>query len=264
MALWLPSCSGWGTFPTSQPRPCGEATSWEIGAFTGADVVAGDGILPPAVAMDVGESRRVRVEPPFNWSGYTGCNELVSSVTWRSTSPAIADFESSADRFWLTAYRPGDTEISAEVTLSDGRRFHAELGSFAEFQGQPVRRVRVFEPAVSAGRQVVSSGTTTLAPNPAGTGPDARLPFQVPSAGTLDMVVDWRSVANRVTAHVCPGPVAVEVGCVPVIDGNQSSKDKPQVGSARVTPGPYWLWITNAGPDSEVIRYETGLVPDGR
>lgn len=263
MLLALPGCSiDLGTIlPSSSPepvRPCAEADAWRISGFLATDVVTGGG-APPAVGMVVGESREVLATPERS-SAFTGCEAVTASVRWISTSPAVAAFGPGTSRVWLTAASAGDTDVRAEVTLTNGRVHVARIS--ASVVGG-VDRIHVSLPeSPTAGRTVILSGSVPLAASPSG-GTDARLPFEVRSAGTLDMVVDWQTPGNRVFALVCPGAVVPPpLGCAPVIDGTRASGKKPLTGRATVTSGAYWLLISNGGPGEEVIRYEAGLVPN--
>ena len=71
----------------------------------------------------------------------TACGASVASVQWRSSSPDVAAFATrgplGAD---LRAESPGETRVSAEVTLTDGSRHTAELHAVPS-HGSPVLRV---------------------------------------------------------------------------------------------------------------------------
>jgi hypothetical protein len=90
---------------------------------------------------------------------------------------------------------------------------------------------------------------------------DARIPFEVAFAGSLDIVIDWSQVTNRVTTIVCRGAMTAGLGCSSVlIDGNRNAGKKPTIAAAPAQPGLHTLWITNGGPGREQVRYEVGLL----
>ena len=115
------------------------------------------------------------------------------------------------------------------------------------------------------GRQVLLDGAVELEPEPKCCVETARayLVFEVPAAGVLDMLVDWDSLSNKVIAHMCQGETGFPLGCVPIIDGTRYLGVKPVSASTHTTPGPHTLWITNAGPGAESVRYQVDLIPDG-
>lgn len=151
--------------------------------------------------------------------------------------------------------------MQAEVALKSGVKHRAILSVGSAGALESVR-VAAAEPP-PAGRTVVLRGEAALDPrssSPSGAF-EARIPFEAPTAGVLDMAVDWGAPTNHVLAHVCPGLMQAGLGCVPVIDGNRVADSKPLLASAPVGAGTYTLWITNPGPGRERVRYEVGLTP---
>jgi hypothetical protein len=191
------------------------------------------------------------------------CDEAVAPVRWLSANPEVANFTPgrSPREAWLTGLSAGETFVSGKVALVDGRILTAPLGWGGGTA--PVRVVDGVPPP--EGRRVLLEGAVDLEPEPTGFVAAARayLVFDVPVSGILDMNVDWTSVENRVTAHMCPGEVEYPGGCVPIIDGTQLRGQKPVSASALTDPGAHTLWITNSGPGAETVRYQVGLVSGG-
>ena len=218
LALVLPGCGsfdlGLPTVPTVPVQPCTEADKWDIAGFDGYDVGAGGVVL-----FSVGESRQLVTSPGAE---FVDCDAAVASVRWTSSNSRVASFEPGTRVAWLTARSTGETEIRADVTLTTGATRAAFLSIFLPSSGQSAHTIRVVPaPVPPAGRKIIFSRTVTLEPSPGTAGPYAiRQAFDVPAAGTLDMVVDWQSTNNQITAHVCPGVVSGTAGCVPVIDGD--------------------------------------------
>ena len=71
----------------------------------------------------------------------TSCQGSVAQVQWRSTSPGVATVTArGALDAELRGVAPGETVVSAEVTLTDGSRQVAELHAVPS-HGSPVLRV---------------------------------------------------------------------------------------------------------------------------
>lgn len=239
------------TLPTMS---CLEASAWRIGGFSAADTSDGSVAILPR-----GHSRRLFVYPVGGI--IVDCDEAVVSVRWASTRSDVAELREEGDPprwAWLTGRTLGETSVSADVTLSDGRALTARLTVGGD--ELPVRVVSPLDPSV--GRRVLIEGTVDLEPENTGRNPAARayLVFDVPEPGMLNMNVDWESVGNDVIAHLCPGET--DSGCVPIIDGNRFRGRKPVSASTQITPGVHTLWITNGGPEAETVRYQVGLIPD--
>jgi hypothetical protein len=262
-AAMLPGCgAGSVSLPDEpirlpDPLPCSARTPWQISGFAESDFVAGALVLP------LGRGRQLFVyEGPSLGGG--GCtDEQIASIRWVSTRPDVAGgFEPGAGKrwAWLTGRALGETMVSAEVVLAGGATVTAPL----TWRGapSPVRVVAAAPPP--GGRSVLLEGEVGLEPEKQGAYREARayLVFQSTAAGTLDIVVDWRSPSNRVIVHLCPGEVAFPQGCVPLIDGTRYRDHKPVVASAKANPGPHTLWISNSGPGRETVSYEVGLVPE--
>ena len=269
VAVASPACGGSGAeqlclfcFDVTT-EPCLNATDWVVDGI-GDRVDAPPG-KAPAFVLATGLRQELHVSPQV--ARYDGCDEAIRSVRWITSHPETADFEAGKrpSYQWLVARQPGDTQVSAEVTLSNGGVFPAPLRSFLH---GPIPIVRVVpSPGAAANRTVLLRGTVDLEGefgNPLILKPSARLyqAFDVPTAGTIDMVVSWRAAANSVLSSVCQGETAFPLGCVSVIDGNRSAGTIPQVGSARTTPGRHTLWITNRGPGAEQVEYEIGLTEE--
>jgi hypothetical protein len=247
--------------PLEPVRSCTEADQWHISGFIGTDVTSGG--EASAIRMIVGQSRELHVVP--DGYSFAGCKDAIASVRWISANAAAANLGPGVEVAWLTALSPGETRVQAEVTLTTGTVHVASLSVFHAESRQTVSTIRVFPAGLPLpGRTVVFSGTVRLEAGNAGSRSEAKLPFDVPHAGTLDMVVDWQTPTNRVIAHVCPGLVPEDLGCAPVIDGTHSWGEKPSTGAASVAPGVYSFWIANSGTEAETVRYEAGLTGASR
>ena len=266
----LPACGrdggGGGTCLTCfefKTEPCLNATDWVVSGF-GDNVDAPPG-KPPAFLLVTGLRQELFVSP-HAIALYDHCDEAVGSVRWITSRPETADFEAgrAPSYQWLVGRVPGETQVSAEVTLRNGAVFPAPMGS-TFFHGT-ISIVRVVPCAwPTAKPHGLAEGDHRLEAelgNPLIPKPSARLyqGFDVPTAGRIDMVVSWRAAADSVISHLCQGDAAFPGGCVPIIDGNRSTGTIPQVGSAQTTPGRHTLWITNGGPDAEQVEYEIGLI----
>lgn len=254
----LPGRDLLGPGSTPPPLDCRLEEDWVVGGFL-SDEFDRPVCVPPAALLPVGHSRELFVAP-FRL-GAAGCDEAVSATRWVSTDPSVAAFTpGSRRRFdWLTGLATGETNVWAEVTLDNGRAITARLLNFSS--SARVDTVRVIPPpGLPAGRSVIFRGSVDLLPQAAGSASQARLPFQVPVAGTLDMLVDWRSPTNRITPHLCAGEVPQGSGCIPLIDGTRFSGRKPVAASAAVSAGLHTLWVSSGGSGEERVAYEFGLV----
>lgn len=239
------------SFTYSPPPPCTSGSNFWI--FTGFDF---SDLVDQKVSITAGTSRVISIQP-------SDCPELVTAVRWSSSRPEVAGgFLPGGTKLdsWLVAAQPGETTITAELSFTDGKTAFAPLKV-----GASVATLRVVPASTPAGRRVLLTGSVDLAADSRGADPAGRayLGFEVPAAGTLDIVVDWSSYSNRVIPHVCrQPPPAFPLGCSPIIDGTRFKDRKPVIASVRTTAGTHTLWISNDGPAVEKIRYEVGFVPE--
>jgi hypothetical protein len=247
------STGGFGSSFTPTP-PCTSSSSFAIGIGN----VSFSDLLDQRVVLTSGTSRLVWIHP-------SDCQEIVTGVRWSSSRPEVAGgFLPGGTRLdsWLVTSQPGETEISAQISFTDGRTAVAPLKV-----ATTVATLRVVAaPAPPAGRRVLLAGVADLTASPQSSDPAARayLGFEVPASGTLDIVVDWTALSSSIIAIVCrQAPPAFPLGCSPVIiDGNRFTGHKPVVASIRTTAGSHTLWLSNGGPAAEKVRYEAGFVPE--
>lgn len=126
-----------GGFTLKDGWECTIPDAWQVRGFDYSHFVA----APPGelLAATVRRGELVRLELTNRLS--TACSGSVASVEWRSTSPEVGALAArgalGAD---LQAAVPGETRVSAQVTLSDGSRQTAELYAVPS-HGSPVLRV---------------------------------------------------------------------------------------------------------------------------
>ena len=181
-------------------EPCLNATNWEVSGF-GESVDAPPG-KPPAFVLVTGQRQELYASPQAI-AVYDDCDEAIRSVRWITSRPETAAFEAGSrpSLQWLVGRMPGETQVSAEVTLTNGGVFPAPL--LSGLRG-PIPTVRVVpSPGAPPNRTVLLRGTVGLDAefgNPLIPKPSARLyqGFDVPTAGRIDMVVSWRAAANSV------------------------------------------------------------------
>jgi len=233
------------------------AEDWGIGGFLSGEFDQTG--VSPAALLPAGHARELFVAPTR--LDVIGCDEAVTAIRWITTDTSVATFSpgSRRRRSWLTGRATGQTSVRVEVTLDSGRQFTARLHVFSP--PASVDTVRVIPPPeLPAGRTAIFAGSVELRPQAAGSASQARIPFQVPAPGTLDLLVDWQSPTNNVIPHLCAGEVPAGLGCVPIIDGNRFSGRKPMVASAAVSAGLHTLWISNDGAGEERVEYTVGLM----
>jgi len=209
----------------------------------------------------VGESYRESVTPGLP----RDCYGMLESVTWSVDDPSIlslkrlgprnAPAETAGDisRAWMTGRAPGLTKVRARVLFTDGgHEAHAET----------VRVVAPEDPAPDS--FVVAQGTAAITFNEFTDGGVSELiPITLPTAGRVDMTVDWISIGNQLglvlwegacTADPCPGRL---------LGDKQIQYSKPRRESIPdLPPGDYTLRISGIGSGQETASYEVRLTPN--
>jgi hypothetical protein len=230
--------------------PCTEDTDLFVVGFLPADAENFE------FKLSVGESRRLLLTAGLG----VDCRAFIRSVEWITEDPKVAVFEATGIPYaWLTARDAGSTRFGANVTFLSGkvRRVVPDRSS----QGSDVLRVSPRTPR--GGRQVLLSGELDIPPTTVTSPAHAYVPLDLTLRGTVDMIVDWTSVANGVSANLCQGSVAPGFGCSPTaIPGRPQADRKPIENSAILPAGTYTLWIASNGPGAERVRYEIGIIPE--
>lgn len=127
----------WGFLAPEAGWECTAAEAWQVRGFDYSHFApAQPGELLTATV------RRGDVVPLELTNRYsTACGASVASVQWRSSSPDVAALATRGPLGTdLRAESPGETRVSAEVTLTDGSRHTAELHAVPS-HGSPVLRV---------------------------------------------------------------------------------------------------------------------------
>jgi hypothetical protein len=90
----------------------------------------------------------------------------------------------------------------------------------------------------------------------------AFLPFNVSSAGRLDVAVDWTFATNDVDLFVVQGtnpcsPAQFNAGTCPFLAFSMSTTAKPErVTVPSVSAGPYTMYVVNFGTSEEAASYQ--------
>jgi hypothetical protein len=226
-----------------------QTASWAVDLH-GAELLAGD-------------SRRASVTPGLPDST---CIDLIGSVNWFVADPAVAASapigaknarpEVAADiaRAWITGLGPGETTITARVTLTDGSTRDARPGA-----------LRVVAAARSPRRQiVVADGTVVISFNQfTNHGSGGPIGFRVPQPGWLDVTLDWPDFSSVLsvdvyggvcTAFPCQGPR--------IVNGGRLEYVKPRRAGVPVQGGDYTLAMWGVGSGTIQARYEVRFTPD--
>jgi hypothetical protein len=230
--------------PSPVPPTCAEilGQAWAVNAV-------------PELA--VGDSRLVSVSSFAGSRPLTVCADRVRTIAWEAADSSVVSLlpeaEALPDRVWATGMSPGRTLVSARIGFADG----------SEKTAGPTE-VRIVTPAGPPGARLIASARLDFAGPPctAAWSSCAHKTFVLPTAGRVDVVVDWVSPLNRVAFQLlagdCPGFSPCGQG---VIDGSLPGV-KPNRGSnASLPAGPYTLAISNGGPGPEVVRCEVWLTP---
>jgi hypothetical protein len=177
-----------------------------------------------------------------DWSVDDGA---IASVRPRASDPGLA--LASA---WLTGTSPGATTLRARVHFTDGVERPAPTGEFRIIAGEPPspRSIVVAEGAVD-----VTSRN--------GSGVSKPLPLTLPTAGKVEITVDWTHLENDAGFFLwegvcrtgpCPGRLVIEA---------QARQVKPRRESASLPVGPYSLAVLIIG-GNDTLRYEVRLTPE--
>jgi hypothetical protein len=136
----LLGCGGEGWASLAYPLGdiwCTAADTWTVRGFRYAhfSVASPDELL--TATLHAGEVVPMRVAT----LGTRDCGEAVGSVEWISTRLEVADLNPTTRlEAELHALRPGETVVSAELTLANGERARAELYAVPS-AGSPLLRV---------------------------------------------------------------------------------------------------------------------------
>jgi hypothetical protein len=149
----------------------------------------------------------------------------------------------------------GLTRINARIGFSDG----------LEKDTQPAD-LRVEPPeAPPSGSVIIAQGEAALEPSPGDgvTPADFRrfIPFTTPTAGRIDVAVDWTSPLNKVDFAGFVNHCNSAGTCGRLIFSSGFDNVKPLTESTHQPGGEYTLRIDNLGPDHETVRYEVRFTP---
>lgn len=89
------------------------------------------------------------------------------------------------------------------------------------------------------------------------------IPFAIPGAGHLDIVVDWPDFTSTFSFFVYEGRcLALPCAGRRIVDGSSLQNVKPRRESARVEAGDATLAMWGVGTGTATVRYEARFTPD--
>jgi len=211
--------------------------------------------------LRAGDSRRGSVKPGLP----VECSASLTTVTWSVQDPSVAsilqlgarnaanDTAGDISRAWVTGLSPGLATVSARVVGSDGIGRDAQSAT-----------IRVVEPPPPPrGSFVVAEGTTNVTFNEfTGGGASPLIPFTLPRSGSIELTLDWISLANSLSIVLWEGDCSA-VPCPGRLLLNSSGFVKPRrevIDSAAA--GAYTLRALASGSGIEEAQYEVRLTPD--
>ena len=248
-SLMAGACSGSGPFPESL-GPLGII----------APSVPQDCTTPPwqvtlsIVEFQISESVRGLVTP-----GLPACGNTLVRVTWGVEDNSVASVTPVGASAWVTGLAPGSTTVTARVELIEG----------VVHEAQP-ETVRVIEAGTPPGGSVVVAvGTTEVRFNQfTGAGGSDQIPVAIPSAGRVEVMVDWTSLDTPLGFFFwegaclegpCPGELVINAQRRPVKPRRETVDDLP---AGEYTLGIFGV-IDPAGDTApETASYEVRLTPN--
>lgn len=206
----------------------------------------------------MGESRQVSLSSFGGYSPLTVCADRVLSLAWEVSDTSVASLAPQAQAaprwVWVTGVSPGRAFVTARIRFVDG----------SERMAGPAD-MRIVPPAGPPGALLIASGRLTF-PGASGvctatSSSCSHENFDVPTAGRVDVMVDWGSPLNNAAFNVFPGHCSGVTSCGAPLGFHTRVGAKPARASSSLQAGPYTLRVSNGGPGPETVRYEVWLTP---
>jgi hypothetical protein len=125
--------------PPTTEQICSGDVDWEVLGFSVAHLDTGGPSALPLARLARGESAALHVTSRGAGAGGL-CDDRITRVAWRADDPAVVEVAADGMRAIVTGRRVGQTPLTVEVTVRDGRTSEAPLFTS---QRQPIFGIRV-------------------------------------------------------------------------------------------------------------------------